>query len=74
MDNAKQDHGQLVPAPITSYSHKELVDMYQVSNKTFRGWVAPYVERIGRLTAKRYTIRQIEIIFTELGRPTILLK
>jgi hypothetical protein len=74
MDNKIQDQEQLMPAPIKSYSHKELVDMYQVSNKTFRGWVVPFKDKIGRLTAKRYTIKQVEMFFSELGRPNISTK
>jgi hypothetical protein len=62
---------ELVLAPIKSYSHKELMDMYEVSHVIFRGWLTPYKEKVGKLTGKRYTIKQVEIIFSELGRPRI---
>ncbi len=74
MENTIIEQGQFMPAPIRSYSHKELTDLYEVSHVVFRGWLAPYKQKIGKLTGKRYTIKQVQIIFSELGQPRVAIK
>lgn len=69
MENTTTEQGQAMLAPIKSYSHKQLIDLYEISHVIFRGWLAPHKTKVGKLTGKRYTIKQVEIIFNELGRP-----
>ncbi len=69
MENTITEQGQAMLAPIKSYSHKQLIDLYEISHVIFRGWLAPHKTKVGKLTGKRYTIKQVEIIFNELGRP-----
>ncbi|TRU49826.1 MAG: hypothetical protein EWV91_07075 [Microcystis aeruginosa Ma_QC_Ca_00000000_S207] len=74
MEQTTIQQGQTMLAPIRSYSHKELTDLYEVSHVVFRGWLAPHKSKIGKLTGKRYTIKQVETIFHELGRPYLTIK
>ncbi len=54
---------------LKAYSPKELRDIYGVSVKTFRVWLEPHKETIGKLCGKRYTVKQVEFIFSVLGTP-----
>jgi hypothetical protein len=47
----------------------ELADMYGVSLKTFRKWLQPHEEAIGKRLGRYYTTLQVRIIFDKLGFP-----
>lgn len=54
---------------IKSYSKKELAGLYQISEHVLRVWLMPFQVEIGEYIGKNYTPKQIEIIFTKLGKP-----
>ena len=54
---------------IGSYNTKELAQLYGVSPKTFRTWLAPHKEMVGKKTGKYFTAKQVRIIFERLGEP-----
>jgi len=54
---------------IKPYMISELAKCYQVSDKTFRCWLTAFSERLGKRCGRYYNIRQVEIIFAELGTP-----
>jgi hypothetical protein len=63
-----------IPAPIIvkPYMIGELARYYQVSEKTFRNWLKAFSDRLGKRIGRYYNIKQVELMFQELGTPRIL--
>ncbi len=51
------------------YSSGELARMYGVNRRTFKRWIEPFLNRIGKRRGRFYTIMQVKIIFEKLGTP-----
>ena len=47
----------------------ELANMYGVSLKTFRAWLQPHQDAIGKRLGRYYNTLQVRIIFERLGYP-----
>ena len=47
----------------------ELAKYYQVSEKTFRCWLTAFTEKLGKRSGRYFNIKQVELIFQELGTP-----
>jgi hypothetical protein len=47
----------------------QLSELYGVARKTFRGWLVPFKEKIGKRKGFYYSIKQMEIIIQQLGFP-----
>ncbi|MDI1355746.1 MAG: hypothetical protein PSX36_12565 [bacterium] len=60
---------ELKPLPIKPYMPGELAKYYQVSEKTFRCWTNVFKDRLGKRNGRYLTIKQVELIFQELGTP-----
>lgn len=54
---------------IKPYMISELSKFYQVSDKTFRNWLKALEDKLGKRLGRYYSIKQVEIIFRELGIP-----
>lgn len=54
------------------YTIAELADIYGVSKKTFRKWLDPFQEIIGRRNGFFYSVKQVQVIIDKLGFPTML--
>lgn len=54
---------------IKSYNLKELAALYEETPKTLRAWLRPYDALIGRQVGKKFTPRQVRIIFKKLDPP-----
>lgn len=54
---------------IKAYTQKELLNMYEVTWKTFSAWIKPFKAEIGDYNGRRYTVKQVRIIFEQLGEP-----
>lgn len=54
---------------IRPYTLKELSNIYQVSDKTFRRWLDLFRDELGKKCGNYYTIPQVKIIFDKLGLP-----
>ena len=54
---------------VKAYSTKELSLIYQVSDKTFKKWIDPFMDEIGQKRGRLYTINQVKTIFLKLGTP-----
>lgn len=54
---------------VRPYTHKQLAAMYKVSWLTLQKWLKPHFDEIGHKQGHFYTSRQIEIIFSKIGRP-----
>lgn len=54
---------------VKPYSMKELSVLYGVSRRTFYNWLIPFREEIGKRLGLYYSVKQVEIIFSNLGVP-----
>ena len=52
-------------------SKTELAKAYGITRRTLKKWIAPIEERIGEYIGKKYSTRQLSIIFKFCGRPKI---
>jgi transposase len=50
-------------------NHKQLASMYDVTHKTLKSWLNRFKDELGEMTGGRFTIKQVEIIFENLGLP-----
>lgn len=55
--------------PFKAYSNKEIAVMFNVSERTWRRWVAPFRNDIGDRKGHFYTPVQVKVIFEKLGVP-----
>jgi hypothetical protein len=51
------------------YTHKELVAVYKISWKTLKRSIAPLEPLLGPKIGNYYNIRQVKIIFDNMGVP-----
>ncbi|MGN7787191.1 hypothetical protein ACTJIJ_21840 [Niabella sp. 22666] len=51
------------------YSLSELADIYEVCVRTIKRWLLPHQHRIGERQGRYYTVKQVKIIFEQLGMP-----
>ena len=56
-------------APLQPYTTEELSLLYGITSKTFLKWISPFKEAIGQKIGWYYNIRQVNVIFENLGRP-----
>src|ERR1051326_1220616 len=68
MKNTENKSGEKM-IQVKSYSNKQLCDLYGTNRRTFRKWLAPYENEIGRRMGNIYTPKQAEKIFEKLGFP-----
>ncbi len=54
---------------VKPYSLTELANHYGVTVHTMKRWLARHQEKIGEITGRIYTVRQVESIFQALGLP-----
>lgn len=59
----------MAQTPITAYNTKQLAQLYNISPDTFRNWIKPFKETIGKRSGHLYTPKQVKIIFDSLGEP-----
>ena len=59
---------QVMPR-ITTYTTKELTQLYGVDRHTFQKWLKPFLEEIGERRGWYYTPKQVETIFKLVGIP-----
>lgn len=55
--------------PIKPYSLKELAAMYHVAKNTFKKWIEPFQNELGKRSGYYYSNIQVKIIFEKLGTP-----
>jgi transposase len=54
---------------IKAYSTKELANIYGVCEKTFKRWLAPFQQELGKRQGRYYNVAQVKVIFCKLGVP-----
>ena len=57
---------------IKAYTTKELAAIYDIGDKTFYKWIAPFKEEIGIKRGRFYNINQVRTIIDKLGIPGTL--
>ena len=55
--------------PLKPYSMKEMAMIYDVCGKTFKRWIHPFEDEIGKKYGRYYNINQVKVIFEKLGLP-----
>ena len=53
----------------TGITKKELAEIYNVTPKTFDGWIKPLRKKLGDMSAKSLYPLQIKIIIEHIGMP-----
>jgi hypothetical protein len=61
------------PIPLKAYSLRELAKIYQVDWRTFKKWLLPFNEEIGKKEGRYYKIPQVKVIFEKLSLPGYIL-
>ena len=54
---------------VIPYNTKQLAKLYGMDYKTFRKWLLPYQEAVGKRIGYYYNFRQANIFFQKLGTP-----
>ena len=54
---------------VRPYCLIELCHMYQISPRTFKKWLLPFADEIGKKNGRFYTVLQVSLIFDKLGLP-----
>lgn len=54
---------------ITRLTTWALSEMYEVDRKTFRLWLSPFIDYVGKKTGNYWTPIQVTRIFEKLGTP-----
>ena len=55
--------------PVRAYTLKQIAGLYCVSNQTFKLWLKPFENEIGKRIGHFYSVKQIKIILEKLGTP-----
>jgi uncharacterized protein YjcR len=63
----KESESQVVLLKV--YTVKEMALMYGVSSPTFKKWLKPHDEKIGKKVGWYYSVLQVKAIFESLGFP-----
>ena len=58
-----------VQTEITPLNHKQLAAEYKVTHKTLKSWLKPILKEIGEMRGKTFNVRQLRIIYENLGDP-----
>lgn len=54
---------------VKPYSIGELAGIYEVCVRTMNRWLKPHQDRIGQRQGRFYNVKQVLIIFEQLGFP-----
>lgn len=58
---------------LKAYTTRELAEMYEISEKIMRQWIAKFEDQVGKKLGRYYTPKQAKIIFDKLGIPEIII-
>lgn len=60
-ENVKQE--------IKPLNYKQLAAIYEVTHKTLKCWLDPFMEEIGEMRGKTFNLKQVRMIYEKLGEP-----
>jgi hypothetical protein len=55
--------------PLKPYTTQQLAQLYCISFPTFKKWIRPFADLIGERQGHFFSVKQVAIIFENLGRP-----
>lgn len=58
-----------VQEEIKPLNYKQLAAVYEVTHKTLKSWLEPFMGEIGEMRGKTFTLKQMRIIYDKLGEP-----
>lgn len=58
---------------LKAYTTRELAEIYEISEKVMRQWIALFEDQVGKKQGRYYTPKQAKIIFEKLGIPEIII-
>jgi hypothetical protein len=58
-----------LPPEVKPLNYKQLAATYEVTHKTLKGWLEPFMEEIGAMRGRTFTPRQVRMIYDKLGEP-----
>lgn len=58
-----------VPNEIKPLNYKQLAATYDVSPRTIKSWLRPFIDEIGEMRGKVLTVKQILLIYDKIGKP-----
>ena len=67
--NQEEEKNETIIKPLIT---KELAALYDVCPKTFRKWISPFKEAIGKREGNYFSVKQVKIIFDKLDLPSKL--
>ena len=54
---------------IKPLNYKQLAAIYEVTHKTLKCWLDPFMNDIGEMRGKTFTLKQVRTIYEKLGEP-----
>ncbi|MBL7921665.1 MAG: hypothetical protein JST26_11245 [Bacteroidetes bacterium] len=63
------ENSEKVTIELKPYLTKELIKFYQVTYPTFAKWMKGIEDKVGKRVGAYWSVKQVEIIFKELGMP-----
>lgn len=67
MENTKETGAKAML--VKPYTVKELASLYGVSPRTFRNWIAPFKDELGKRTGHFYMVDEVKAILKKFGIP-----
>jgi hypothetical protein len=61
--------GKIINISVKPYTLTQLAGQYGVCTRTFKGWLNPFAEELGGKIGRFYSVKQVEIIYDNLGFP-----
>jgi hypothetical protein len=56
------------PVPVDTYNKTQVAAFYNISTDTLNAWTEE-IKELGNYRGKRYTLKQVEMIFEHCGYP-----
>ena len=50
-------------------NYKQLAAAYDVTHKTLKSWLEPFMTEVGKMRGRTFTLRQVQTIVDKLGTP-----
>lgn len=50
-------------------NYKQLAAIYEVTHKTLKSWLEPFMVEIGEMRGESFTLKQMRLIYDKLGEP-----
>lgn len=60
---------RIVKIEASPLNYKQLATLYNVSHKTLKSWLEPIEKELGPIRGQRFTIKQVQLIFDNIGEP-----